>query len=64
MSRRLKRREDLREGLQRISEEQLHEMLQVMSRGELTAEMVHGARKIIKCLRARAVLNEWFPFGR
>jgi CHAD domain-containing protein len=52
VTRRLKRKEDLREGLQRISEEQLREMLQVISRGELTAEMVHGARKIIKCLRA------------
>ena len=52
MSRRLKRKEDLREGLQRISEKRLHDMLQLMSQVGLTAEGVHDARKVIKSLRA------------
>jgi len=52
MSRRLKRKEDLREGLQRISEKRLQDMLQLMSQVGLTAERVHDARKVIKNLRA------------
>jgi len=52
MSRRLKRKEDLREGLQRISEKRLQDMLQLMSQVGLTAERVHDARKVIKSLRA------------
>jgi hypothetical protein len=52
MSRRLKRKEDLREGLQRISEKRLQDMLQLMSQVGLTAERVHDARKFIKSLRA------------
>ena len=52
MSRRLKRKEDLREGLQRISEKRLQDILQVMSQVGLTAERVHNVRKVIKSLRA------------
>ena len=52
MSRRLKRKEDLREGLQRLSEKRLQDMLQVMSQVGLTAERVHNVRKVIKSLRA------------
>jgi hypothetical protein len=52
MSRRLKRKEDLREGLQRISEKRLQDMLQLMSQVGLTAERVYDARKVIKSLRA------------
>ena len=52
MSRRLKRKEDLRRGLQRISEKRLQDMLQLMSQVGLTAERVHDARKVIKSLRA------------
>src|SRR5690349_21060445 len=52
MSRLLKRKEGLREGLQRISENLLQDLLQVIDQERLTAERVHDARKIIKSLRA------------
>jgi CHAD domain-containing protein len=52
MSLTLKRKEGLREGLQRVSERRLQEVLRVMGRHGLTAEPVHEARKAIKSLRA------------
>jgi CHAD domain-containing protein len=52
MSPLLKRKERLREGLQRISEKLLRDLLQIVDQERLTAERVHEARKIIKNLRA------------
>jgi hypothetical protein len=48
----LKRKESLREGLQRISERRLQDVLQMIAREGPTAESVHKARKIVKSLRA------------
>ena len=52
MDRLLKCKEGLREGLRRISEELLRDLLQIMRQEKLTAERVHDARKVIKNLRA------------
>jgi CHAD domain-containing protein len=52
MSLPLKRKEGLREGLQRVSDRRLQEVLRVMGQQGLTAEPVHEARKAIKGLRA------------
>ena len=52
MSRLLKRKEGLTEGLQRVSEELLRDLLQAMGQEKLTPRQVHDARKIIKNLRA------------
>jgi CHAD domain-containing protein len=48
----LKRKESLREGLQRISERRLQDVLQMIAHEGPTAESVHEARKIVKSLRA------------
>jgi CHAD domain-containing protein len=63
MSRLLKRKEGLTEGLQRVSEELLRDLLQAMEQEKLTPRQVHDARKIIKNLRAmlrltRGALND------
>jgi hypothetical protein len=63
MSRLLKRKEGLTEGLQRVSEELLRDLLQAMGQEKLTPRQVHDARKIIKNLRAvlrltRGALND------
>ena len=52
MSLSLKRKESLREGLQRISEKRLKDVLQVIGQEGLTANPVHEVRKAIKNLRA------------
>ncbi len=52
MSLTLKRKEGLREGLHRVSERRLQEVLRVLGQHGLTAEPVHEARKAIKSLRA------------
>ena len=52
MSRLLKRNEGLTEGLQRVSQELLSDLLQAIGQEKLTAAQVHDARKIIKNLRA------------
>ena len=52
MSLRLQREENLRQGLQRIAEARLQEVLRLMGKDRLTAEPVHAARKTIKNLRA------------
>ena len=52
MNRPLKRKEGLTEGLQRVSEELLRDLLQAMGQKKLTPRQVHDARKIIKNLRA------------
>jgi CHAD domain-containing protein len=52
MNRLLKRKEGLTEGLQRLSEELLRDLLQAMGQEKLTPRQVHDARKIIKNLRA------------
>lgn len=52
MSKVIKRKEGLRKGLARISEERLQEVLKVTNREGLTAEPVHEVRKTIKSLRA------------
>jgi hypothetical protein len=52
MSLSLKRKESLREGLQRISEKRLKGVLQVIGQEGLTANPVHKVRKTIKSLRA------------
>src|SRR5690349_15026518 len=52
MSLRLKRKEKLRNGLQRVAEQRLQEVLQATGQQSLTAETVHNARKSIKNLRA------------
>lgn len=52
MSSRLKRNENLRQGLQRIAEERLQEVSRLTGKAGLTAEPVHTARKTIKNLRA------------
>ena len=52
MSLSLKRKESLREGLQRISEKRLKDVLQVIGQEGLTANPVHEVRKAIKSLRA------------
>src|SRR5215469_13463248 len=48
----LRRKERLREGLQRISENRLQDILQMMGDEGPTAESVHEARKVVKNLRA------------
>jgi CHAD domain len=48
----LKRKESLKEGLQRISERRLQGVLQMIAHEGPTAESVHKARKIVKSLRA------------
>jgi len=48
----LKRKESLRQGLQRISEKRLRDTLQMMKGEGLTPESVHEARKVVKSLRA------------
>jgi hypothetical protein len=48
----LRRKERLREGLQRISEKRLQDVLQMIGNGSPTAESVHEARKVVKSLRA------------
>jgi len=48
----LKRKESLRQGLQRISEKRLQDILQMMGDEGPTAESVHEARKVVKNLRA------------
>ncbi|MBV9492102.1 MAG: CHAD domain-containing protein [Verrucomicrobia bacterium] len=52
MNRQLKRKEPLREGLQRIAEARLQQVLQLIGQDRLTSEPVHEARKAIKSLRA------------
>jgi CHAD domain-containing protein len=52
MSHLLKRNEGLTEGLQRVSQELLSDLLQAIGREKLTPGQVHDARKIIKNLRA------------
>lgn len=52
MSLTLKRKENLRKGLQRVAEQRLQEVLQAVGKEGLTAEAVHNARKAIKSLRA------------
>jgi CHAD domain-containing protein len=52
MSLRLKRKENLTQGLRRIAEERLQEILRLMGKPGLTVEPVHTARKTIKNLRA------------
>ena len=52
MTQSLRRKESVREGLQRVSERRLQDILQVMDKQGLTAEAVHDVRKIIKSLRA------------
>jgi CHAD domain-containing protein len=52
MSRPLKRKAGLREGLRRVSEELLQDLLQIMRQERLMGERVHDARKVIKNLRA------------
>ncbi|MBV9998444.1 MAG: CHAD domain-containing protein [Verrucomicrobia bacterium] len=52
MNLRLKRSENLRQGLRRIAEERLREVSQLVGKDGLTAEPVHTARKTIKHLRA------------
>jgi CHAD domain-containing protein len=52
MNLRLKRKENLRQGLRRIAEERLQEVSRLMGKPGLTAEPVHTARKTIKNLRA------------
>jgi CHAD domain-containing protein len=52
MSRLLKRKEGLREGLRRVSEELLQDLLQIMRQERLMGERLHDARKAIKNLRA------------
>ena len=48
----LKRKESLREGLQRISEKRLQDVLKMIAHEGPAAESVHKARKIVKSLRA------------
>ena len=52
MSHLLKRNEGLTEGLQRVSQELLSDLLPAIGREKLTPGQVHDARKIIKNLRA------------
>ena len=52
MSLRLKRNESLREGLQRVAEERLRQILQSLDQGGLTPEAIHEVRKNVKGLRA------------
>ena len=52
MNPRLKRKEDLRQGLRRIAEGRLGEVSRLTGKDRLTAEPVHAARKTIKNLRA------------
>ena len=47
----LKRKEGLREGLQRVSEKRLQDVLNAISWDGLTAKPVHEVRKAVKCLR-------------
>jgi CHAD domain-containing protein len=52
VSLRLQRKEDLREGLQRVAEQRLRQILQALDQDGLTPAAVHEARKNIKSLRA------------
>jgi CHAD domain-containing protein len=69
MSQRLKRNEGLTEGLQRVSQELLRNLLQVMGGKRLMPAQLHDARKIIKNLRAmlrltRGALSDEARTGR
>jgi hypothetical protein len=48
MSLRLKRNENLKEGLRRIAEKRLQEVSRLLGKEGLTAEPVHTARKKVK----------------